>query len=232
MPRLPRTVHLHDSIVNELATHLWRTQAYSLKRDLPHQLVNGLVFGLLAHFSRPMMRRRAHGIHWDRLANCLLAWIDTKRSLIPTGRKRQKCTDADKQIIRRIMSEVPNIVTDLVQHPSPYILKIESAWLAQVLEEYGTLPKKDVDKRLHWIEEKLQPRDPKRAYGLLGGLVRVTRCPRTDCKRQTKVPTRDTLETWAHLARSGVRELSFHILAYYHGSTCNTVKRLLRSRSS
>jgi hypothetical protein len=229
MSRHSRIVHLHDSVVDELVSHVRHVQAYSLKRDLPHQLVNGLVFGLLAHFSRPMLRRRAQGIQWDRLANCLLVWIDTKRSLIPTGRKRRKRQDTDEKVIRSIQDDVPDMVTNLLQHPSPHILKIESAWLAQELAEYGTFPKKDVDKRLHWIEKKLRRRNP---YGLLGGLVRVTRCPRADCEEQTKVPARETLETWMYDAGSGIRELSFHILAYYHGSTYSTVKRLLRSRPS
>jgi hypothetical protein len=237
MPRQPRIVHLPDSVVEELTSHVRRVQAYSKKRDVPHQLVTGLVFGLLAYFSKRILRRRAQGIHWDRLADCLLVWIDTKRSYISTGRKRRKHTNTDEQVIRRIMGEVPNIVTGLLQHPSPYILKSESAWLAQELEEYGTFPKQDVKKRLHWIEKKLHRLYPKTsnpllAYGLLGGLARVARCPRTNCERETKVPTRDTLETWAHSAGSGVRELTFHILAYYHGSTYSTVKYLLRSRSS
>ena len=150
------------------------------------------------------------------------------RSQISTRHKRR---DTDQELSRRIIHEVPYLVTDLVQHPSPYILSLESKWLAQELAEYRTLPKKDIKKRLNWIERKFYRRDSKRAYGLLGGLVRVTRCPRTDCKRQTKMPTHDDLEAWTYRAGSGVKELSFHILAYYHGSTYQTVKRLLRSRS-
>ena len=46
--------HLHESVLDELASHkrLVRTSPFSMKQDLPPQLVNGLVFGLLVYFSK------------------------------------------------------------------------------------------------------------------------------------------------------------------------------------
>ncbi|MCG3777312.1 MAG: hypothetical protein JW395_4190 [Nitrospira sp.] len=235
MPRQPRIIRLHNSVAKELASYKrWGIQSYAQKRDLPHGVVRGLLLGLLSYFTRPAMRHRLSRVHLETLTDCLLAFSDTKRSHAPTGRKRQKRTDTDKQITRRSVDDVHKILPFLLQHPSPYILELESKWLMQILAEYRTLP---VENRLQWVEKKVhrlfpKARDPLLAYGLLGGLLRVTRCPRTDCKCQTTIPSRGTLDMWTRHAGSGVRELSYHILAYYHGSSYGTVKRRLLSRSS
>jgi hypothetical protein len=231
MPRRPRIFHLLNRVADELKSYKrWDIQSYSQKRNLPHGVVRGLLLGLLNYFTIPAKRHRLGQMHLDTLTDCLLASNDTKRSHTPTGRTRQKHTDTDEQVTCRIIDDIHKVMPFLLQHPSPCILDLESKWLMQMLAEYGTLPK-DVTTRRDWIEQKLH-RLPKRTYGLLGGLPRVTRCLQTNCKMLTDMPTRKTLETWTHRAGSGVRELSFHILAYYHGSSYGTVKRRFWSLSS
>lgn len=230
---------LYNSVLDELGSHQRLdiqslTNSYSKKRAIPHRLVRGLIGGLVASLTTPRKRSRVAKLHVDRLADCLLAWINRESRHAPTGRKRQTGPNSDEQE-RRLVHRVYKVVTSLYQHPSPLVLQLESNWLMQTLAEYGTLPK-DVTTRRQWIEKKLR-RDPKAhsslgTYGLLGSLLRAGRCPRIDCELQTAMPTRRTLETWTHRAGSGVRELSFHILAYFHGSSYGTVKRRFRSRLS
>ncbi len=222
MPGASRSAQVHSILADIIGASGRRyTQTYPQQQHVPHQLVRGLVRGLLLYFSRPARRVAADQIHHDTLEAWLLAWIEEQTNPSTTRRARPTRTYTNAEV-SNIANSVPEIVNVLLQHPSPLILTHESAWLTQTLSKYTTLPR-DSRTRLRWVQNQL-PR-------ILEGLLLGSRCPRIDCPRRDSVPDRDELETWMQRAGFGVRALIFHILAHYHGSTYTTVQRGLQSRA-
>ncbi len=226
MSRQAHLAHLRRSLTDTIsAKNRAYTTTYPRGRGLPHEAVRGLVRGLLLYFSMPARRSGAEQIHLDRLEMCLLRWIEEQANPHMASRTRKPHTYTrtyTNDAVNRIADSVPETVKTLLRHPSPLVLTHESEWLRQELVEYAALPK-DFKKRLTWV----QKRWPRLSYGLL----RVSRCPRRDCPRGDTVPDRDALAMWLEDDGLGPRALTFHILAHYHNSTYNTIKRSLQSHA-
>ncbi len=205
-----------------IGTQKWSyPTTYPQSPSLPHQAVRGLVRGLLIYFSMPARRSGAEQIHFDRLEMCLLTWIEEQTNSTRTSRARRTRTYTN-DAVNRIANSVPEVVTILLQHPSPLVLRRESEWLQKELAAYAALPK-NFKERFKWVQVRLPT--------ILSGLLWQTNCPRVDCPHQLAAPDRDELSRWLLNDGLGPRALTFHILAHYHGSTHYTVQRLLQFRT-
>jgi len=223
MPRQSSTIHESNSWTEQIAARRrFYISKYPQKQDIPFKVVHGLVRGLILYYSRPARRRNADGIHLDRLEEALLAWIEGIATRKATGNKRWYDNDS----ITSFANTIPEIMTVLLQHPSPIILQHQVKWLVQELKKYSSILKahemNSERDRNKWVQKHL-PR-------ILDKLLLVSRCPQINCPRATNVPAPETLKEWTY--KSGVKGLCFHILAHFHGSTFRTVQRRFRSPSS
>ena len=187
---------------------------YSSEGSVTHSLVRALIRGLLVYYSKPGRRRVAesYGLDWQEDG-----LLDLIKQLSPKRRKAHKTSYGNDQV-----NQNANCITkkleSLLHHPHPLALAPESDWIIEQLAPY-----KDNSsiRRLDWLKTELP--------SLLRGLNARSRCGYLYCPRHTKPLDIATLEAWVY-PKDTIGNIRLHILAYFHGSTFETVRRALSSR--
>jgi hypothetical protein len=211
----PRNRHIHDSWADHFREDM-ASQEYSSKRSIPHPLARALVRGLLVYYSIPARRRKAdqQAMDWQEYGLMeLINRIAAEDTWTPDK-------SYNNELVNRFSSRITKELENLLRHPHPLALAPESDWLCEQLTSYGKL---ESGRRIPWLKREL----PK----LLRGLNERSRCGRLSCPRRTTIPDIHGLEKWA-LPHSTIGTIRLHVLAHFHGSTFETVRRALSSSSS
>lgn len=209
-----RNRHVQDSWADHFREDM-ANQEYSWKGSIPHPLVRALIRGLLVYFSIPARRRKADEQAKDWQENGLMELIDR---IAEEGAWTSEKSYNDEEV-NRSSSCITTALKGLLRHPHPLALAPESDWLCEQLAPYGKL--RSVERmRIQWLSKELP--------SLLRALNQRSRCGWTTCPRRTTIPDSHELSKWASTGRT-IGTVRLHILAHFHGSTSETVKRALAS---
>ena len=212
---------LRDYSSSNLAVNDRDLKACGYVRDYPagpnfsHQVVRGILRGIFEYYSVPARRKKAENFQLDALEHCLLAHLSQVHGEkgIATSKGRYRNDD-----VNQISNAVKNVFHHFAVHPSPATLAGEANWLNEALAEYGVQRGRDsTEGKEVWIRANLP--------SILRGLNVHSACPRIDCPRRTSMPRASDIKHWAEI--NSIARLRNNILAHFHASTMDTVKRQL-----
>ena len=207
MAKRPRPKSFNDSRLRGLEVGL---RDHPKKGPIADGICRSLVRGLLIYFSSPERRKDLDKIFIDVIEDALLD---------EAQRLNTELAAADD--INVASNRVHEMINELLKHPSYDVLAEEIQRLLPLFETYPYFDDDELRKQ-DWLRVNVLRILAELFEGSKCQLRQATTSEPGLCHRRKDVPGSEEIREWSK--KSGTLQVLFHILAYHHGSTYDTVK--------